>query len=130
MTRLFDTFTQGETIGAADVVLDAAMADAWAIVSGRPAPAPGTPCPAGLLVAAMMRGYTRVCDNRPPGNVHAGQQLTFGPRPLIGDKLTLVLACATKELRNGRRWLGFDVTMTGRGDVAHLAGRMRLLWAA
>lgn len=126
---LFDDFVVGNAVGSTTITLDEAMAADWAIVSGTPAPVPAAPAPPGLVVAAMMRGYTRIASPRPPGNVHAGQRLLFGPPAMMGASLSVALVCARKDFRNNRRWLDFDVTVSS-ATATHLTGTMRLLWAA
>lgn len=122
-------FAPGETLGEVAVTLDDARLDQWASIYGT-RPAPGAPVPRGLLVAAMMEGYTKAIQPRPPGNVHAGQTLLFaGPVPAPGATLSLRLSCRDKEVRKGRNWVTFAAELSGP-DGPVMTGEIRSIWAA
>ena len=74
---LFDEFRPGAELGLVGIDLDAQRARNWSAIYG-PLGADEM-APAGMLVAAMMEAYLKVFQPRPPGNIHAGQKLTFAP---------------------------------------------------
>lgn len=122
-------FEVGTGIGEAEIRLDEDRLALWEKTYGR-RPEAGRPVPRGLLVAAMMEGYTRAIQPRPPGNVHAGQTLRFtGAPPAPGAALTLRLSCLWKEVRKGRNWIGFGVELR-EGERLAMTGEITSIWAA
>ena len=125
----FDDFPEGETLAEVAVELNNERAAIWAGLYGGPQAQPDEPAPRGLAVAAMMEAYIRAIQPRPPGNVHAGQTLTFHSRPLVGAILAARFTVAKKELKKDRRWLTLAVEMRD-GDVPVLSGEIVSIWAA
>ena len=73
--------------------------------------------------------YIRAIQPRPPGNVHAGQTLTFHGRPKVGAVLTARFTVVKKEMKKERRWLTLGVEMF-EGDDKLLSGEILSIWAA
>lgn len=126
----FDRLEVGRAFG--EVALEVGDDDLarWDALFPGSIEATGPLLPAGLVVALMMRGYIDLIGERPEGNIHAGQDLTWGPPVRKGAALLVTLACARKELKGERRWVWFDNQVKGEGGQMHLRGEMRLLWAA
>ncbi|RRH76189.1 hypothetical protein [Falsigemmobacter faecalis] len=122
----FERFEPGHIFGTLNVITDEARRRSWEAIYG---PCPGDSLPEGVIVAAMMEAYVRAIQPRPDGNVHASQELSFsGQRVEWGALLQLTVSCAGKELKNGRRWVDFDVAASAR-DLSLLRGRIRSIWA-
>lgn len=126
----FADFPVGEAMAEVAVDLSPEKAALWSGISGQPAPAAGAPAPRALMVAAMMEAYIRALQPRPPGNVHAGQTLSFhGPAPAVGAALTARFVCLAKEEKKGRRWITLGVEMF-EGERRALSGEILSIWAA
>ena len=130
----FDDFQPGADLGTVEVVIDPRRLDLWRRIYGpetdssRTSPAEGGP--PGLLVAAMMAGYIKVIQPRPPGNVHAGQTLAFTPhRVRPGARLSLSFSCLDKVLKRERRWITFGVRVHD-GEQLAMRGEISSIWAA
>ncbi len=126
---LWDGFSPGTSLGSTSETIDDALAGQWRAVYGA---APGGPhdgtLPHALVQVLVMRAFLRVVAPRPPGNVHAGIELTIERSPQPGDTVTTALECVGKSLRKGRRFvdLGFATTCA-RGPLAR--GRLTLIWS-
>ena len=83
-----------------------------------------------MAVVAMMRAYLHVVAPRPPGNVHARQQLQMHALPRLGESMRIAVTCAGKELRRERRYVDLRVRATGEGGRALFEGLLSLIWAA
>ncbi len=126
----FADFPVGETMAEVEIALTPEKAALWASISGAETPAAGDPAPRALMVAAMMETYIRALQPRPPGNVHAGQTLSFhGPAPAIGATLTARFACRAKAEKKGRFWITLGVEMF-EGTRPALSGEILSIWAA
>lgn len=123
--RTFDSFQPGALIGETEVRLDDTLKASWEGIGQLP---PDGRLPPGLLVALLMRGYGQVVDRRPPGNVHAGLEIDLLDDRLEGDRMRVVVRCADKELRKGRRWVHFAAEQFC-GDRCLARSRLTLLWA-
>ncbi len=125
----FADFPEGEPMAEVAVELNNERAALWAGLYGGPQAQPGEPAPRGLAVAAMMEAYIRAIQPRPPGNVHAGQTLSFFGKPTVGAVLTARFTVVKKEIKKERRWLTLGVEMFD-GDDKVLAGEILSIWAA
>lgn len=123
----FDEFEPGAELGRVSIEFDERRLANWNAIYGSSA-SPRT-VPSGLLVAAMMEAYLEAFQPRPPGNIHAGQKLSFaGRRVRPGARLDAYVVCIDKIFRKARRWVTFGVTLhDGRGKV--LSGEIRTIWA-
>jgi acyl dehydratase len=123
---VFDDFHSGQQLGRLSIALDDEHLAHWAAIYGAP---PDAECvPSGVLVAAMMEAYVKGIQPRPPGNIHAGQKLTFGKPVRVGDQLDAQVTCLWKERRKDRNWIGFGVTLRADGRDA-LNGEIRSIWS-
>ncbi len=122
----FDRLEAGMRFGEKRYVVDEEMRAAWQAIF--PGTATGQTVPRGLLVAVLMRGYIEATPDRPPGNVHAGQTLTWHREARFGERLAVATGCLSKEERKGRLWARFDNRVTGE-DGPVLTGEMLLVWA-
>ena len=131
MTRIFtyDRFTPGAVLGDWEESLDAGLVAAWERLFGaRPDDQPAQR--AGLAVALMMRAYLNIVTPRPPGNIHARQELSLRGLPRSGETVRSRVRCIDKELRRDRRYLQLEISGVGEGGRALYTGRLRLIWAA
>lgn len=86
--------------------------------------------PAGMISMVALRAYMALLAERPPGNIHAMQATRVHHLPPLGTTLETELVCLSRELRNERRWVGFETrTRTSDGSPC-FDGRMTMLWAA
>lgn len=124
-------FEPGAGIGTVEVTIDERRLGLWnRIYADAGGDARGDDAvPEGLVVAAMMEGFINVIHPRPPGNVHAGQTLSFtGARVRPGARLSVSFTCEAKEIRRERRRVTFGVRiLDGNRLVAH--GEIRSIWA-
>lgn len=124
---VFADFTEGQKIGSVDVDLDDRKLALWHSI--YPTESQVSRIPQGLLIAAMMEAYLKVIPERPPGNVHAGQKLTFTGEPVMpGDRLRLDFSCFARTIRKERRWvtLGVSGFLGGRSVFE---GEIVTVWA-
>lgn len=125
----FDRFEPGALVGSVDLpVLEEDVAR-WMALFPSPQGGAGDRLPAGFSVAMMMKGYMRILDHRPPGNVHAHQSLVWGPMIRRGGLVSMRLVCLNTEMKSERRWITFDARLSSMDGVLHLSGEMRMLWA-
>jgi hypothetical protein len=129
---LFDDFEPGTLMGEHALVYDAQQAQRWQAIFGATPEhgANGAPEAASMAVVNMMRAYLQVVAPRPPGNVHARQQLRMHALPRPGETMTVRVLCAHKELRRERRYVDLDVVGSGTDGRALFDGRISLIWAA
>jgi acyl dehydratase len=125
----YDRFAPGELIGEATLTLDAERFERWRRLF--PSAEGATNAPPGLLMALLMEGYMAAIQPRPPGNIHAGQKLTFAGKPLAeGGRVTVSISCNAKELKRERRFVRFGASMRDARGEEILAGEMNVIWAA
>lgn len=129
---LFDDFRPGVPMGEYEEVYDAQQAGRWQTIFGSTAQknANAASESASMAVVAMMRAFLHVVSPRPPGNVHARQQLQMHALPRLGETMRIAVACAGKEIRRERRYVDLSVRATGDGGRALFEGRISLIWAA
>lgn len=109
-------------------VYDAAMSDRWrSIFSGQPS---GAAEQASIALVLAMRALLSVVAPRPPGNVHARQQMTVHALPTHGQMVRSEVRCLQKEIKRNRRYIDFAVKgLAEQGQVLYEA-QMSLIWAA
>lgn len=124
----FDSLEPGVEVGRSEVRVDAELADAWfeLFPEGKDADL----LPAGLTMALVMRAYMSTLRPHPPGNIHARQRLRLGSPLRRGDVMATTVACRSKQIRRGRRWVTFAVESRSDGDVMVCEGEMTVVWAA
>lgn len=127
----FSDFQAGQSFGQMSITLGSDRLAKWDAIFGsrENADAACRFLPRGLLVTSMMEAYLGLIQPRPPGNIHAGQSLVFGPgRVSLGDTVTISASCKEKAERKGRGWVTFEVIVT-RGSETLLRGDIRSIWA-
>jgi acyl dehydratase len=123
---VFDDFHAGQEFAKLPIALDDERLANWTAIYGT-APQKET-APSGMLMAAMMEAYLKAIQPRPPGNIHAGQTLTFGKPVPVHTQLEAEVTCIWKERRKERNWVGFGVTLRANGNVV-LSGEIRSIWS-
>lgn len=129
VTLCYDSFVPGEEIGTDDLVFGDEWVQSWSRIftgSGRdPAQVP-----LGVVSVVAMRAYMAIVTPRPPGNIHAGQQLRIVRAPSLGEHLHTRMACTAKRLSGERRIVTFGTRCTGRGSGGTVfEGAMTIFWA-
>lgn len=129
---LFDDFQPGVPMGEYEEVYDGQQVGRWQTIFGSSAQEDANAASeaASMAVVAMMRAFLHVVTPRPPGNVHARQQLQMHALPRLGETMRIAVACAGKEIRRERRYVDLGVRATGDGGRALFDGRISLIWAA
>lgn len=129
---LFDDFRPGAVMGEQVQVYDAQQAQRWqAIFGDQPQDgANGFAEGASMAVVNMMRAFLHVVTPRPPGNVHAKQQLRMQAIPQQGEAIRVTVQCAGKEMRRERRYVELKVQGTGTQGRPLFEGLITLIWAA
>lgn len=129
---LFEDFQPGASMGERVEVYDALQIRRWQAIFGSQ-PDDGADGPvegACMAVVSMMRAYLNVVAPRPPGNVHAKQQLSMHGIPQQGEALRVAVVCASKAMRRERRYVELQVSGTGHGGRKLFDGLLTLIWAA
>jgi acyl dehydratase len=129
---LFEDFQPGALMGEQVEVYDAQQAQRWQAIFGDQAAdgANGFAEGASMGVVNMMRAFLHVVTLRPPGNVHAKQQLRMRAMPQQGEAIRVAVHCAGKEMRRERRYVELKVQGTGTDNRALFDGLITLIWAA
>lgn len=129
---LFEDFQPGAVMGECVEVYDAGQARRWQAIfgSGPEDGANGASEGASMAVINMMRAYLNVVTPRPPGNVHARQQLRLRNLPQCGESIRVTVQCSHKEMRRERRYVDLQVSGTGTGGRTLFDGVISLIWAA
>jgi len=86
--------------------------------------------PSGMATVLMMRAYMHRVGPRPPGNIHARQQMTIQHPICQGDAITTVLRCIHKEMRKERRYVTLEAQANNQRGEPCFTGVMTLIWAA
>lgn len=86
--------------------------------------------PSGMATVMMMRAYMHRVGPRPPGNIHARQQMTLLGPICQGDAITTVLRCIHKEMRKERRFVTLAAEAHNQRGEPCFTGVMTLIWAA
>ena len=129
---LFKDLQPGVLMGERVEVYDTEQARRWqAIFGNQPEEgAQGAAEGASMTVVNMMRAFLHVVAPRPPGNVHARQQLRMRALPQCGEAIRVTVHCAHKEMRRERRYI--ELRVDGNGDCGRpiFSGDLTLIWAA
>jgi len=130
---LFADFIPGTTLGESIEVYDELKAQRWKSIFGSESQAT-TQDPsaeeASMAVVNMLRAYLHVVTPRPPGNVHARQQMKIQALPRHGESIHVAVRCANKSIKRDRKHVELTVQGHGAGDRALFEGRLFLIWAA
>lgn len=129
---LFEDFEPGALMGERVEVYDARQARRWQAIfgDGPEDGAGGAAEGVSMAVVNMMRAYLNVVTPRPPGNVHARQQLRVHKVPRCGEAIRVTVYCASKEMRRERRYVDLRVQGVGDGGRVLFNGLIGLIWAA
>lgn len=129
---LFADFQPGAVLGEQVQIYDAQQALRWRAIFGASAGAGASDAAEGASMAVinMMRAYLQLVTPRPPGNMHARQQLCMQAIPEPGEAIRVVLSCIGKEMRRERRYVELQARGTGTGERALFKGLITLIWAA
>jgi hypothetical protein len=123
----FDDFEPGRSFGRMEIRLDSRRLALWSQVFGENVG--DNEVSSSVLVAAMMEGYLKLLQPRPPGNVHASQVLSFTGRQVqLGAALTASVKCHDKYLKTDRRWVIFHVALAECGQEV-MSGDITTIWA-
>jgi hypothetical protein len=127
---LFDDFKPGERLGETDLVYTTEFARQWDGIFGAPEnESERAARDAGIATAIMMRGYLSVVAPRPPGNVHARQNIVLSETPVQEERIRIAVSCVAKQMRRDRRYVELHVDGSGNGGRPICSGRMTLIWA-
>ena len=129
---LFDDFVPGTVLGEGNETYDAAQVKRWQSLFGN-TDADGAAGPAeqaSLATLMMMRAYLNIVAPRPPGNIHAGQNLNLCGLPRPAETVRLAVRCIDKALRRERRFVELGVICNGDDDRDIFSGKLTLIWAA
>jgi hypothetical protein len=125
----FATFQPGATLGKSDIVLSDETVGQWtALFPGDLSSLPTMP--AAMIAMVLMRAFAEILNDRPRGNIHAGQKFWISRLPRVGDRITTTLRCAGKEEKSGRRWLTFSSDSHDTAGRPLFRGQMTTIWAA
>ena len=128
----FDDFEVGTDLGTVELTLDERRLGLWRQIYGEEhdnGRGDGGVAP-GMLVAAMMEGYIKAIQPRPPGNIHAGQTLAFTSHAVKpGARIALTFSCLAKALVRERRRITFAVRAFDDGALV-MSGEIQSIWAA
>ena len=128
-TLTFDRFQVGTSFDSWTETPSEQMLASWEKLYGDAATASGE-LPSGIATVLMMRAYMHRVGPRPPGNIHARQQMSM-KRPICkGDTITTVLSCVSKEMRKERRYVTLEATAHNQRGEPCFSGVMTLIWAA
>jgi hypothetical protein len=129
---LYEDFVPGALMGERVEVYDAEQAKRWQSIFGDEPEegANGAAEGASMAVIGMMRGYLNAVTPRPPGNVHARQNLKMRAIPTPGESMRIVVRCSGKALRRERKYVELTVQGTGARGRTVFDGVLTLIWAA
>ncbi|QEW23211.1 hypothetical protein LA6_005447 (plasmid) [Paracoccaceae bacterium] len=125
MTWLYHDFQPGEQIRC--MQLDVPQ-DARQLVQAAFPDLPPDQGDIELTIAMLMRAYTLLVDPRPPGNIHAEQNMRIFRTLRAGETVPATASCLEKERKSGRNWVVFEIRI---GTVSDPVARvnMRMVWA-
>ena len=127
-TLTYERFTPGAVMGEREQVLDEAAFRRWFALF--PEDERGDLMPAGMVASVVMRAYSDILQNRPPGNVHGSQRFEIARLPRRGDRLVTELCCTEKSLRKERRWVNLKTVTRDAEGRQLFTGEMAIMWAA
>ena len=125
----FDRFVVGKSYGSLTEAPDAALIGHWRRLYPQDDFPPDC-APPGMATVLMMRAYMQLLSPRPPGNIHARQQMTLGAPIRLGDSVSTEVECIGKELRRERRYVTVRARGTNQQGIQCFDGLLTLIWAA
>jgi acyl dehydratase len=126
---LYVDFPVGQAMGDMTETPTDAQCEKWAKLFPWDAPSAEL-VPAGMATVLMMRAYLQVVSPRPPGNLHARQQMRLHDPIRRGEAVTTSITCASKELKGERRMVVLNAQGRGEGGRLLFDGVITLYWAA
>ncbi len=127
-TIFFDAFEPDTVLGSFTETPDHKTLQLWQQLYPMD-PAAAGQLPRGMATVLLMRAYMHVVAPRPPGNIHAGQQLEMTALPRLNERVTTQVRCVGKQLRKGRRFVELAAQAHGDGGRPLFSGRLKLIWA-
>jgi hypothetical protein len=125
----FDDFKPGTLLGEREFTLSDEAVALWTGL--YPDDRTSLPAmPPAMVAMVTMRAFVDILADRPRGNVHAGQKFWIARLPQLHDRMTTKLTCASKELKNNRRWLTFDSDTIDAAGHLFFRGQMTTIWTA
>lgn len=125
----FDSFQPGASMGRASETIDGSTLVAWRQLYPWDS-APEGELPRGFATVLLMRAYMRILTPRPPGNIHARQQLSLLAGITLGEDVMTELICVGKELKRERRYVELACRASGNAGRPLFEGHMTIIWAA
>ena len=122
----FDSFEPGVALGEHRLLLTRELLAQWRELF--PEHTASDVAPYGMAAILSSRAYCAVVAPRPPGNVHGAQRFEIRRMPSVGETVLTRIICASKRLKDGRRWVQFR--MTASAGTPCFEGLMTVLWAA
>jgi len=129
---LFADFQPGAPMGEHTQIYDELLAQRWQAIfgTGTADVAQEAAQATGILTVIMMGAYLKVVAPRPPGNIHASQQMDIQALPQHGEAVRVTVTCANKEIRRERKYIDLQVRGTGTADRVLFDGIITVIWAA
>jgi hypothetical protein len=125
----FDRFVVGHAYGSMTDTPDATLVERWRRLYPQDE-FPSDCAPPGMATVLMMRAYMHLLSPRPPGNIHARQQMTLGEPIRLGDSVSTEITCLGKEIRRDRRYVTVRAHGTNPQGATCFVGVLTLIWAA
>lgn len=126
---LFADYVPGAFMGERVEVYDQEQVRRWQSIFGQDEASTAAEG-AGMAVIAMMRGYLNLVTPRPPGNVHARQQLRMHATPQRGESIRIAVHCTGKEIRRERKYVELKVQGFGTQQRPLFDATLSLIWSA
>jgi hypothetical protein len=127
--RVFDTFEIGQHCGRATLALDENFVSRIEKLFGPPLSAGRIHM--SVVPLLLMRAFTTIVDNRPPGNLHVGQICELFELPCADTLVDAEVICRNKEIKRDRRILAFEVNLLDPEKRRNLiSGLTTIFWAA
>lgn len=138
----FDDFYAGQDWGVHTWTVASEIVAAWGQVTGdrsplyqdckeaSSSPYKGPIAPAALAFVYLSQGIQDLLREKPPGGVHAKQELTFFAPVRAGDVLTTSLKVREKYVKRERKYVVFETTTLNQRGEKVLEGVRTSIWAA
>jgi len=85
--------------------------------------------PPGLAFVYLSECIQDLLRDKPPGGVHAKQQLSFHEPVCPGDSLTTSLSVRNKYMKRGRKYVEFETETVNQHGKKVLTGLRTSIWA-
>jgi hypothetical protein len=125
----FADITPGAGMGEATFTLTETEASQWSTLF--PGDARYLPTmPRAMIAMVVMRAFMEIMQDRPKGNIHAGQTFWLSELPKLGEGMTTRLRCVDKSFKNDRRWITFETQTVRTAGNLLFRGQIKMIWAA